>query len=146
MNDLTLIKGLETDVEPCVQMNPEVFHIFLDDRRRDAIKHALETGSFLVALIDGKRAGYAIWEPDWFDSTFLKLVVVEKEFRRKGIASKLILELANHHCPTGRLFSSTEADNEPSIAMHKGIGFVDSGWIDHLPQPHKEIFLFKNTK
>lgn len=97
----------------------------------------------MVYLSQSKIVGYATFEPDWFGCTFLKLVVTDKAARRQGVASALIKYIEDYHCPSGKFFSSTEDDNEPSKRMHEKQGFEPSGWLDNLPQPHGEIFYFK---
>ena len=102
-------------------------------------------GMMLILELDSKFVGYAIFDSDWFGCTFFKLVVTDLKFRRQGMASKLIHHIEANHCPSGKRFSSTVADNEPSFHTHLQHGFQESGWLDNLPQPHREIFYFKQT-
>ena len=134
------------EVATCARINAENFHFILEDRREHILKHALQWQGVLVAEIDGTIAGYAIFDPDWFDSTFLKLIVVDARFRRRGIALELIRQIGHEHCPSGRFFSSTEEDNVASKALHTKIGFVESGYLANLPQPYPEIFYYKQVK
>ncbi len=135
--------GREADIDICAAINAENFHFILEDRRQRILKRAVTWQGVLVAEIKGQIAGYAIFDPDWFDSTFLKLVVADAKYRRRGIAFELIQQIEREHCPSGRFFSSTEDENLASRELHKKLGFVESGYLANLPQPHNEVFFFK---
>ena len=59
--------------------------------------------------------GFIAYRLDWFQCTFVSLVVVREDFRRKSIAREFFksVEVVS---PTPRLFSSTEETNVASIA------------------------------
>ncbi len=133
------------DLEPCVAIDAPNFNIFDREKRRKHFLHMIPRKMMLVLEMDSRIVGYATFDSDWFGCTFLKLVVTDHAYRRRGLATKLLQHIEFNHCPSGKLFSSTEADNEPSIQMHKQYGFIESGWLDNLPQPHREIFYFKPT-
>jgi ribosomal protein S18 acetylase RimI-like enzyme len=134
--------GTQKDVSECANIDTDAFHIFTTERRHEHLAERANANQLLVAVIDRTIVGYATFDANWFKSTFLKLVVVAEGFQRRGIASALIREIAASYCPSGRLFSSTEDNNEASLAMHQHLGFRHSGYIDNLPQPGREIFLF----
>lgn len=131
------------DIEPCVAIMADNFHIFLAEKRRQHFRQMIPQGGMIVLEQDDRIRAYASFDPDWFGCTFLKLVVVDHQFRRQGMASILISHIEHNHCPSGRFFSSTEADNLASIALHSRLGFVESGWLDNLPQPNRELFYCK---
>ena len=143
--DFSIRYGTASDVETCAAIDAENFHFILEDRRRRILKRAITWKGVLVAVVGYEVAGYAIFDTDWFDSTFLKLIVVGAKYRRQGIADALIKKIESEHCPSGRFFSSTEDDNYPSRAMHKKRGFVESGFLANLPQPENEVFFFKSV-
>ena len=134
-----------SDLDECVAIDAPNFNIFDREKRRDHFLYMITREMMLVLELDSKIIGYATFDSDWFGCTFLKLVVTDLKFRRQGMASRLIHHIEANHCPSGKLFSSTEADNEPSIRMHLQHGFQESGWLDNLPQPHREIFYYKQT-
>jgi len=134
------------DLEPCVAIDAPNFNIFDRKKRRKHFLEMIPRKMMLVLEMDSRIVGYATFDSDWFGCTFLKLVVTDHAYRRRGLATKLLQHIEFKHCPSGKLFSSTEADNEPSIQMHKQYGFVESGWLDNLPQPHRELFYFKPTE
>ena len=61
--------------------------------------------------------GFLAYRMDWFQCTFVSLVVVREDFRRKGIAREFFKSV-EAVSPTPRLFSSTEETNVVSIQMH----------------------------
>ncbi len=137
------IAGME-DLAACVAIDAPNFNIFNRDKRRKHFEEMIPKAGMIVQEIQHVIVAYATFDQDWFGCTFLKLVVTDGSVRRQGLASQLIQYIETHFCPSGKLFSSTEADNYPSIKMHEKQGFEQSGWLDNLPQPHREIFYFKN--
>ena len=77
--------------------------------------------------------GLCTYRTDWFQCTFVSLVVVEERYRRRGIARELFRTI-EAVSPTPRVFSSVEETNGPAIRMHTALGFAPSGHIDNLPQ------------
>lgn len=144
-NEMAIRHATDADVLTCARIDAENFHFILEPQRIKLLRRALAWQGVLVAMVGNALAGYAIFDPDWFDSTFLKLIVVDKRFRRRGIAERLIERIENKHCPSGRFFSSTEEDNAASRALHQKLGFVESGYLANLPQPQHEVFYFKNV-
>ncbi len=138
--------AVPADLKACVAIDAPNFNIFNREKRRDHFQVMIPQKKMVVCLRDSKILAYATFDPDWFGCTFLKLVVTDKSVRRTGMASALIQYIEDHHCLSGKFFSSTEDDNEPSKRMHEKHGFVVSGWLDNLPQPHREIFYFKALK
>jgi len=132
------------DLEACVAIDAPNFNIFDREKRRQHFAEMIPRSRMLVLQDQDRIKAYATYDPDWFGCTFLKLVVTDQTYRRQGLATLLIQYIEEHCCPSGRFFSSTEADNEPSIKLHERHGFVKSGWLDNLPQPHREIFYFKH--
>lgn len=144
-NEIQIRPATENEVLTCAHIDAENFHFILEPQRIKLLTRALAWRGVLVAIVDNTIAGYAIFDPEWFDSTFLKLIVVDAGFRRRGIAENLIRRIEIDYCPSGRFFSSTEEDNTASRALHKKRGFVESGYLANLPQPRHEVFYFKKV-
>ncbi|MEA3287026.1 MAG: GNAT family N-acetyltransferase [Candidatus Marinimicrobia bacterium] len=145
-NNILIRLATMTDLDICVAIDAPNFNIFNREKRQKHFTEMIPKNGMLVLEQDHHIVGYATFEPDWFNCTFLKLVVTDASVRRQGLASELINQIQTNHCPTGKFFSSTEDDNAPSKAMHLKLGFRESGWLDNLPQPHREIFYFKQVK
>jgi len=99
-------------------------------------------GELLVAAHDAEVVGLLAYRTDWFQCTFVSLVVVAEPVRRCGVGRALFHEV-ERRSPSARLFSSTEETNAVSIQMHRALGFQPSGHIDNLPQGVRELLFYK---
>ena len=112
------------------------------DRAGPFITSHFEHHQLMVAEDDGRIVGFLAYRTDWFQCTFVSLVVVRQDFRRKGIAREFFKSVeAVSSSP--RVFSSTEETNAVSIQMHTALGFAPSGYIDNLPQGTRELLFYK---
>src|SRR3972149_4651892 len=118
------------DHTPCADLAALVIG---EERAGAFIRSHLERHHLFVAEADGSVVGFIAYRTDWFQCTFVSLVVVREEFRRKGIAREFFRSV-EAMSPSPRLFSSTEETNVASIRMHTALGFTPSGHIDNLPQ------------
>jgi len=98
----------------------------------------------IVADAGGAVVGLLAWRTDWFGCSFVDLVFVREEFRRRGVAREMFLSV-EALSRTPRVFSSTEEDNAASIRMHAALGFRPSGFVDNLPQGKRELLFFKRV-
>ena len=105
----------------------------------------VERHHLLVADTETEIVGMLAYRTNWFQCTFVSLVSVRKDFRRRGIARSLFTK-AEEMSPSPRLFSSTEETNGISIQMHTALGFVPSGHIDNLPQGYRELLFYKRLR
>jgi GNAT superfamily N-acetyltransferase len=86
--------------------------------------------------------GLCAYRTDWFQCTFVSLIVVHERYRRRGIARELMRSV-EAVSPTPRLFSSVEETNGLAIHMHAVLGFTPSGHLDNLPQGTRELFFYR---
>lgn len=98
--------------------------------------HNQKNHPLLVCEIDDKIAGYASLSPyrtkEAYKSTVELSVYVSKDFRRQGIASKLIEELisiAKNDGITHTIVSVITSGNEASQKLHEKFGFEFCGKI-----------------
>src|SRR5215467_11574434 len=104
-----------------------------EDRAGAFVRSHVERHHLVVAEAEGEVVGFLAYRTDWFQCTFVSLVVVHEDYRRKGIAREFFKSV-EAISPTPRLFSSTEETNGVSIRMHAALGFTPSGHIDNLPR------------
>lgn len=109
------------------------------------VQAALDREQLLVALDDGAVVGTLVYRTDWFACTLVTLVSVAEDARRRGIARRLF-DAAEARSPGPRLFSSTEETNVAAIRMHRALGFVESGYVDNLPQGYRELLFYKRVR
>ena len=113
-----------------------------EERAGSFIKSHLERHHLIVAEAEAEIVGFLAYRTDWFQCTFVSLVVVREDFRRRGIAREFFKSV-EAVSPTPRVFSSTEETNAVSIRMHSALGFVPSGHIDNLPQGARELLFYR---
>ena len=115
------------------------------ERAGPFVRSHLDRHHVLVAEEDERVAGCLAFRTDWFQCTFVTLVSVHKDFRRRGVA-RALYRMVEDISPSPRIFSSTEETNGVSIQMHTGLGFTPSGHIDNLPQGYRELLFFKRLR
>lgn len=84
-----------------------------------------EHGIFLVALVQGKVVGYGgIWMV--IDEAHVTTVAIAPEFRRQGIARRLLAELLTRGKEKGMVCSTLEvrAGNEAAINLYQSFGYT----------------------
>jgi GNAT superfamily N-acetyltransferase len=115
-----------------------------EDRAGAFVRSHMERHHLIVAEAEGRIVGMLAYRTDWFDCTFVSLVVVDEEYRRKGIAREFF-KAVEAISPTPRIFSSTEETNAASIQMHTALGFTPSGHVDNLPQGTRELLFYRRV-
>jgi GNAT superfamily N-acetyltransferase len=113
-----------------------------EERAGAFVKSHLDRHHLIVAEAADEVVGFLAYRTDWFQCSFISLVVVREDYRRKGIAREF-LKSVEAISPSPRLFSSTEETNVASIRVHTALGFVPSGHIDNLPQGTRELLFYR---
>jgi GNAT superfamily N-acetyltransferase len=106
------------------------------------IRSHLDRHHLLVAETDDEVVGILAYRTDWFQCTFVTLVSVRHDRRKRGVA-RALYQAVEGMSPSPRLFSSTEETNSAAIQMHTALGFAPSGHIDNLPQGYRELLFYK---
>ena len=75
------------DARPCAELAALVVG---PDRAGPLIKAHLEQHHLIVAEAEGEVIGLCAYRTDWFQCTFVSLVVVQEKYRRRGIARELM--------------------------------------------------------
>ena len=114
-------------------------------RAASLLRTHLERRELLVAASGGAVAGLLAYRTDWFQCTFVSVVAVAEALRQRGVARALFDAVAQR-APSPRLFSSTDETNSVAIRMHRALGFVAAGYIDHLPQGYRELLFYKRRQ
>ncbi len=109
--------------------------VSLEDRTAWFNKKLDDGFPVLVYEIDGVAAGFAAYGTfrafPAYKYTVEHSVYVHKDFRGRGIASKLIRKLIEiaENSGLATMVAGIDADNEASILLHKKLGFTHSGVI-----------------
>lgn len=115
------------------------------ERAGPFVRSHAERHHLLVAEEAGEVVGVLAYRMDWFQCTFVGLVCVRRDFRRRGVA-RALYKMVEGVSPSPRLYSSTEETNSVAIQMHTALGFVPSGHIDNLPQGYRELLFYKRLQ
>jgi predicted GNAT superfamily acetyltransferase len=115
------------------------------DRAHRFVRAHLQDHQLLVVSHHDEVTGFIAYRTDWFQCTFISLVVVRDDQRRRGIA-RTLFRAVEDASPSPRLFSSAEETNAISIRMHAALGFAPSGHIDNLPQGYRELLFYKRIR
>jgi GNAT superfamily N-acetyltransferase len=109
------------------------------DGRQRALRRSVEAGECAVAVADGAViAGYAIWHDRFFHARMIELLVVASALRRRGIGGDL-LDFLVRHCPTPKIWTSTNLSNTPMQRLLATRGFQLSGFIEGLDEGDPEL-------
>ncbi len=115
-------------------------------KSRESQCHLLDAatsgGRCLVAEAEAQVRGFVVLSHDFFEQSFIALVVVAQEFRRLGVGLRL-LGAAESSCRTPKLFASTNASNAVAQALLESAGFVRSGVVENLDENDPELIYFK---
>lgn len=112
------------------------------ERAGPFVRSHLDRHHLLVADAGQEVVGMLAYRTDWFQCTFVSLVSVREDWRKRGVA-RALYRAVERMSPSPRLFSSTEETNAMSIQMHTALGFHSSGYIDNLPQGYRELLFYK---
>jgi GNAT superfamily N-acetyltransferase len=129
------------DEEPCVALATLALG---EAAARHLVASHFREHRIVVAEAAGAVVGLLAWREDWFDCSFVSLVFVREDFRRRGIAREMFRAVESQS-RSPRIFSSVEEDNADAIRMHAALGFRPSGQIDNLPQGRRELLFFKRV-
>ncbi|RLQ92401.1 GNAT family N-acetyltransferase [Falsibacillus albus] len=113
-----------------------------NDSRREYIFNAIHKGQCLVAKEGDAIAGFLLYDTRFFDCTFISLIIVAEDARRKGHASALMDELVST-APTEKVFSSTNQSNVEMQKVFAANGFVQSGMVENLDEGDPELIYFR---
>ena len=112
------------------------------ERAGPFVRSHVEGHHLLVAERAGEVVGVIAYRTDWFQCTFVSLVSVSPQHRKRGVA-RALFRAVEEMSASPRVFSSTEETNPVAIQMHTALGFTVSGHIDNLPQGYRELLFYK---
>lgn len=104
-------------------------------KRIDEIKR----NEIWVSVQDGTVSGYITFNHSFYLKPFIQFLNVRKEFRRKGIADRLINYIENN-CTGKKIFISTETDNLAMIRLLEKRKYRIAGIIEELQEQGEIVF------
>lgn len=127
-------RATEEDINEMCQMDRLVIS---SDERFGKIAHAVGHRQALIAKSGWDKVGFAIVNRNFFDHTFVELVIVHPDHRRQGVGSAL-MAYAEKTCPADRLFTSTNQSNTIMQSLLDQRGYSRSGTIENLDEGDPE--------
>lgn len=123
-------------LESLKQGNPRQYMRELSERReitRSGFNFYIGTGSTFVAEENGEPVGYVASQrvPSMHGvDLWIEYIVVQKEFRRRGIGLALLQKLIMYAASASidRTYAFINPDNEPSMRLHSKAGFKVEDW------------------
>jgi ribosomal protein S18 acetylase RimI-like enzyme len=97
------------------------------------IQEALRTSTCYVSCLDERVVAYAILDYSFFSRGFLSTLVVQSDYRRRGIGSRLLHYLACR-CTSPRLFAVTKETDSPMQEFLSSQKFYLSGIIYNVDE------------
>ena len=117
-----------------------------DTKRRKFIRQAVASGMCFVARYGVTHiAAYGVMSCSFFENGFIEMLYVHSDFRRQRIGTALLRHMAKH-CPTPKLFASTNSSNQPMRLLLEREGFCNSGIIQNLDEGDPELVYFKRRR
>src|ERR1700686_110879 len=104
-----------------------------DKSRGSFVTGSIERSECIISFLDGKLAGYAIFNRDFFDHMFIWILFVSADFRRMGVGSSLI-RYVESKCDDSstKLFTSTNQSNKVMQNLMSKLGFSKTGYVENL--------------
>ncbi|WP_047984765.1 GNAT family N-acetyltransferase [Ornithinibacillus californiensis] len=136
---MNIISAERTDLDKIVQLDSEVIG---NTSRKDTIETAIVQGRCFIVKESDDVVGFSIYDTNFFECTFITLIIVSPSKRRKGYGSLLLNEMVRTS-PTQKVFSSTNRSNKAMHSVFESNGFVKSGIVENLDDGDPEIIYFK---
>ncbi|QHA92227.1 GNAT family N-acetyltransferase [Bacillus sp. N1-1] len=136
-----VVKANITDLDKIVHVDSEVIG---NTSRRNLIRNAIEMGCCIVVQETNNIAGFLTYDTNFFECSFISLIIVSPSKRRKGYAS-LLMEYMINNSPTAKVFSSTNCSNVRMQKVFEANGFIQSGNIENLDEGDPEIIYFNSN-
>ena len=95
------------------------------------LKRRIEEKAVIIAEVDEKSVGYLRIEYLWLKIPYIGLIIVEEEYRRRGIGTAMIQFLEKYLVGEGHriLYSSSQTNEPEPQAWHRRVGFEECGYI-----------------
>ncbi|HCI74056.1 MAG TPA: ribosomal-protein-alanine N-acetyltransferase [Lachnospiraceae bacterium] len=126
-DEIVLSPVTEEDIPRIVQIEQETYSLpWSADTFRDALTR--DYYCFLKASAGETIAGYCGYLRS-FETADITNVTVRKEYRRRGIARRMLEALLEKGYAQGveRFSLEVRASNEPALLLYKGLGFRQEG-------------------
>lgn len=115
-------------------------HIKLN--REEKITKAISNDECFIILADKQEVGFVIFDYRFFDQGWIELIIIDEEYRGKGIGGK-VFDLIGEQCKTNKVFTSTNCSNTRMQRALTKADFVFAGELNGLDDGDPELFFYK---
>jgi RimJ/RimL family protein N-acetyltransferase len=120
----------------------KVEHIKLN--REEKITKAILGEECFIILADNREVGFVIFDYRFFDQGWIELIILDEEYRGKGIGGKTF-DLICKQCKTNKVFTSTNSSNTQMQKALTKAGFSFAGKLNGLDDGDPELFYYKKA-
>ena len=113
-----------------------------DESRSDHLAKAITARHCVIAREAVQVLGFAVVDQSFFGNSFIELLIVHPDHRRRGFGMALIRYIEKTN-PSPKLFTSTNQSNLSMQNLCEKLGFVRSGTIENLDEGDPEMIYFK---
>jgi len=110
--------------------------------REEKIKKAIMDDECFIILADNREVGFVIFDYRFFDQGWIELIIIDEEYRGKGIGGK-VFDLICEQCKTNKVFTSTNSSNTRMQRALAKADFSFAGEINGLDDGDPELFYYK---
>lgn len=118
-------------------------HIKLN--REEKITKAITNDECFLILADDKEVGFVIFDYRFFDQGWIELIIINEEYRGKGIGGKTF-DLICEQSKSDKVFTSTNSSNTQMQRALITADFAFAGEINGLDDGDPERFYYKKVK
>ncbi len=97
-----------------------------------------------IILADDRAIGFVIFDYRFFDQGWIELIIIDEEYRGKGISGKTF-DLIFKQCKTNKVFTSTNSSNTQMQKALTKAGFSFAGKLNGLDDGDPELFYYKKA-
>lgn len=146
MQTIDIRKAIDSDCSLLVDIDyrlDNVEHVVLN--RKGKITKAISDETCFVVTIKSQPIGFAIFDYRFFDQGWIELIIIDEQYRGKGIGSHT-LNLLCERCKADKVFTSTNRSNAVMQSALSKAEFTFAGQINGLDDGDPELFYYKKTK
>ncbi len=110
--------------------------------REEKITKAIVDDECFIILQNDREIGFVIFDYRFFDQGWIELLIIDEEYRGKGIGGKT-LEFICEQCRTNKVFTSTNSSNTQMQRALTKAGFSFSGKLNGLDDGDPELFYYR---
>lgn len=136
---MNIVAAQIADLNAIVQLDREVIG---NMSRRKSIENAIMQERCIIVKENDKVVGFLIYDTNFFECTFISLIIVSPSKRRKGYGSQMLNFMVRTSL-TQKVFSSTNRSNNSMQKVFEANGFVESGIVENLDEGDPEILFYK---